>query len=74
MTRTVVVVPTTLITPPEILLPTTLAEQLAMLSANAVLSNEMSLPPAATDKPDESRVEVMFTMPPGRPTPEPRSM
>jgi hypothetical protein len=74
ITRTVVVVPTTLMTPPVMLLPGTLAEQLATFNENAVLLKEMSLPPAATIRPEESRVDEIVTMPPGRPTPDPRSM
>jgi hypothetical protein len=73
-TRTVVVVPTTLITPPEMLLPGTLAVQFAMSKPKTVLLKEMSLPPADTNRPDEVRSAPMFTMLPGNPRPLPTSM
>src|SRR5262245_55423528 len=73
--RTVVKLPIVPTTPPEIVrIRDGLAAQLAMFSDRAVLSYVMSLPAAATCRPAVTRLEVMFTMPPGRPLPEPRLM
>ena len=76
VTRMVVVEPTVPTRPAEMVLPRLgfAAQSVAGSMLNTVLSNEMSLPAAATCKPELVRLLVTPTALPGNPNPTPRSI